>query len=186
MSGDATIGMDGVFGMQDWYAKGGFEFAYRQIRFVATGAEVRPAASVVPIARVPFDELLGYDSTCFPVPRERFLRTWMAQPDSLALASVKDGALTGYGVIRSCREGAKVGPLFADDAATATELYDALAGYAAGGSVYLDVPENNPAAMAFVEGRGMQQVFGVVRMYLGQAPNVRADRIFGNTTFEFG
>lgn len=40
--------------------------------------------------------------------------------------------------------------------------------------------------MAFVAGRDMQQVFGVARMYLGQAPNVRADRIFGNTTFELG
>jgi GNAT superfamily N-acetyltransferase len=186
MSGDATIGMDGVFEMQDWYAKGGFEFAYRQIRLVATGTEVRPAVPVVPLARVPFEQLLGYDSTCFPAPRERFLRTWMAQPDSLALASVKDDALAGYGVIRSCREGAKVGPLFANDAATAAELYDALAGYAAGEPVYLDVPENNPAAMAFVAGRGMQRVFGVARMYLGQAPNLRAERIFGNTTFEFG
>jgi ribosomal protein S18 acetylase RimI-like enzyme len=186
LSADATIGMDGVFEMQDWYEKRGFEFAYRQIRFVATGAVAHPAASVVPLARVPFDELLGYDSTCFPAPRERFLRTWLAQSDSLALASVKDGALMGYGVVRRCREGAKVGPLFANDAATAAELYDALAGYAAGGSVYLDVPENNPAAMAFVAGRDMQQVFGVARMYLGQAPNVRADRIFGNTTFELG
>ncbi len=186
LSGDATIGMDGVFEMQDWYAKGGFEFAYRQTRFVATGAEVRRATSVVPLARVPFDQLLGYDSTCFPAPREQFLRIWAGQPDSLALASVKDGALAGYGVIRSCREGAKVGPLFANDAGTATELYDALAGFAAGGPVYLDVPENNPAAMAFVEGRGMKRVFGVARMYLGQAPNLRAERIFGNTTFEFG
>jgi len=186
LSADVTIGMDGVFEMQDWYEKGGFDFAYRQIRFVATGEEVRPAASVVNLARVPFDELLAYDGTCFPAPRERFLRTWIAQPDSLALASVKDGALAGYGVIRRCREGAKVGPLFANDAATAAELYDALASFAAGGSVYLDVPENNPAAMSLVAGRGMQQVFGVARMYLGLAPNVRADRIFGNTTFELG
>jgi len=185
-SGDATIGMDGVFEMQDWYAKGGFEFAHRQIRFVATGAEVRPAASLVPLERVPFDQLLDYDSTCFPAPRERFLRTWMAQPDSLALASVRDGVLAGYGVIRSCREGAKIGPLFVDDAGTATELYDALASFAAGQPVYLDVPEINPAAMALVAGRNMKQVFGVARMYLGQAPNLRAERIFGNTTFEFG
>ncbi|MCP5096162.1 MAG: GNAT family N-acetyltransferase, partial [Chloroflexi bacterium] len=29
----ASIGMDGVFGMQDYYAKGGFVFSHRNMRF---------------------------------------------------------------------------------------------------------------------------------------------------------
>ena len=55
-----------------------------------------------------------------------------------------------------------------------------------GGPVFLDAPENNGAAMAFVEKHDMEEVFGCARMYLGQAPAVDNSRIFGVTTFELG
>lgn len=187
----ASIGMDGVFAMQDYYAKGGFVFSHRNLRFrteippqsapLAVGDEV-----IVPLATVPFDLLLDYDRTCFPATRLAFLEGWIAQPDALALGCLRHGKLSGYGVVRRCQEGCKIGPLFADDAQAAEALYANLAEFAAGGPLFLDAPENNPAAMALVQRHGMVEVFGCARMYLGPVPDVAHERIFGVTTFELG
>lgn len=197
----ATIGMDGVFAMQPYYAAGGFVFSHRNLRFrhtVPADAGDRLGAAgvaaslggdgerIVSLAEVPFSTLCAYDRSCFPADRAVFLEGWIAQPDSLALGCLRDGALAGYGVIRRCREGCKVGPLFADDARAAAALFDALAVFGAGGPVYLDAPENNPDAMALVRARGMAEVFGCARMYLGPVPDIRHERVFGVTTFELG
>lgn len=185
----ASIGMDGVFKMQDWYAKGGFTFSHRSIRYEgvgAAGAAGEAAAGLVPVANVPFNQLVAYDRRCFPAARERFLRAWVAQPDALALAAVEEGALRGYGVIRRCGRGAKIGPLFADDVATAEALFEALAAFVPGEPVFIDVPEVNAWAMSMVARREMREVFGCARMYLGPTPNLEESRIYGITTFELG
>lgn len=186
----ASIGMDGVFTMQNYYGKGGFVFSHRNLRFRADIAQ-QPAApagdeTIVLLVTLPFEELLAYDRTCFPAARANFLRTWIAQPDSLAVGCVRDGKLSGYGVVRRCQEGCKIGPLFADDTQAAEALYAHLATFAAGGPLFLDVPENNPAAMALVQRHGMVEVFGCARMYLGPAPTVAQERVFGVTTLELG
>jgi GNAT superfamily N-acetyltransferase len=182
----AAIGMDGVFDMQAYYARGGFVFSHRDIRFQSTGVDSRPDASIVPLQEVPFDAVLAYDSQCFPAPRPAFMKAWISQPDSLALGVVEDDRLAGFGVIRRCREGCKIGPLFVDDAICAEKLYTALIGLAPGEPVFLDAPENNPAATALARKFDMQEVFGCARMYLGPTPSVASDRIFGVTTFELG
>ena len=187
----ATIGLDGVFAMQEYYAAGGFVFSHRTMRFYVEIPEQSDRARddgcpIVALETVPFNQLLDYDRTCFPAPRTAFLQGWIAQPDALALGYQRDGNLGGYGVVRRCGEGCKIGPLFADDAATAEALYAELAGFAAGGPLFLDAPENNPAAMALVQRHGMTEVFGCARMYLGPPPQVAHERIFGVTTFELG
>lgn len=187
----ASIGLDGVFDMQHYYARGGFVFSHRNMRFRAEIPD-RPAApadddrSIIPLTSVPFDQVLAYDRTCFPAWRPTFLRAWTSQPDALALGYQRDGKLGGYGVVRRCGAGCKVGPLFADDLLVAETLYAHLAGFAAGGPLYLDAPENNPAAMALVQKHGMVEVFGCARMYLGPPPDIAHERVFGVTTFELG
>lgn len=186
-----SIGLDGVFAMQDYYAKGGFVFSHRNIRFRAEIAERRQSSldddkNIMPLTAVPFDQVLDYDRTCFPAPRPNFLRAWISQSDALALGFQRNGKLSGYGVVRRCREGCKIGPLFADDASTANALFMKLADFAAGGPLFLDVPENNPAAMELVRQYRMSEVFGCARMYLGPPPVLAHERIFGVTTFELG
>ena len=188
---NASVGLDGVFAMQGFYAKGGFVFSHRSMRFRAEIAK-RPTTSqvddkdIVPLASVPFEQVLDYDRTCFPVSRPTFLRGWISQSDALAVGFRRDGKLSGYGVVRRCREGCKIGPLFADDTFTAQALYTRLAAFAAGGPLFLDAPENNPAAIELVRQQQMVEVFGCARMYLGSRPRLRHERIFGVTTFELG
>jgi GNAT superfamily N-acetyltransferase len=186
----ASIGMDGVFAMQDYYAKGGFVFSHRNLRFRTEISEAPAISSdddnIVPLSAVAFASVLDYDRSCFPAVRATFLRSWMAQPDALALANVQDGKLVGYGVVRRCGDGCKIGPLFADDASVAHALFARLAGFATGGPLFLDAPENNPAAMALVAHYGMAEVFGCARMYLGDFPPLANERVFGITSFELG
>jgi GNAT superfamily N-acetyltransferase len=187
----AGVGLDGVFTMQDYYGQGGFVFSHRNMRFRAevpadTKAPPEDGKDIVPLADVPFEQILEYDRTCFPAPRRTFLERWIAQPQARALGCRKDGTLTGYGVVRRCREGCKVGPLFADDAPTAEALYARLASFAVGGPLFLDAPENNPSAMNLVRRHRLTEVFGCARMYLGPPPDIAHERIFGVTTFELG
>jgi GNAT superfamily N-acetyltransferase len=187
----ASIGLDGVFAMQDYYARGGFVFSHRDIRFRADIPEHPSTARVddediVPLTAVPFEQVLEYDRTCFPALRANFLKGWISQSDALALGCQRDGKLSGYGVVRRCREGCKIGPLFADDVRAAEALYTQLAGFVAGGPLFLDAPENNPAAIGLAHRHRMVEVFGCARMYLGPPPALAHEHVFGVTSFELG
>ncbi|HET7097327.1 MAG TPA: GNAT family N-acetyltransferase [Casimicrobiaceae bacterium] len=182
----AAIGMDGVFDMQPFYARGGFAFSHRDLRFEGVGAAATLAKEIVDLSAVPFAEVFRYDAAHFPAPRERFLKAWITQRGSRALGSLKESVLRGYGVIRPCRKGFKIGPLFADDARIAQDLFRGLADFARGEPVYLDVPDDNPQAIAMVRALEMREVFGCARMYHGRPPSLPQTEIFGVSTFELG
>lgn len=185
----AAIGMDGVFEMQDWYRRGGFEFSHRNLRMEGVGKEVAGALEkpeIVNLDAVPFERVLKFDMRCFGFARARFLWAWIAAPNARSLGYVENGQLKGFGVIRQCREGFKIGPLFAENAEVASALFDGLTQHAIGSPIWLDVPEINDGAMALVRQNGMNEVFGCARMYYGQAPDLPWDRIFGITSFELG
>lgn len=183
--GDRNIGLDGVVAQQANYRKSGFRLAYRNIRYQGHVSGIG-CAQVVAAAGVPFEQLLAYDRQCFPAARERFVSAWIAQPDAVALAAVDAGRVAGYGVVRRCNTGCKIGPLFADDADVATGLFRALAARMPGEVVVLDVPETNPAAVALAERHGMTSVFETARMYTQHAPAIAIERVFGVTSFELG
>ena len=94
--------------------------------------------------------------------------------------------MKGYGVLRACREGFKVGPLFADDEETADHLLSGLFARAPDAPVFLDTPEANPAAVALAARYAMAPIFETARMYKNGIPEMRLDRCFGVTTFELG
>jgi len=183
----AAIGMDGVFGMQGFYAKGGFVFSHRNLRMKGIG---QPPAFVddalVELGELPFDEVAAFDHRHFGVDRPKFLRPWIQPAGGLGLGLVLDGELHAIGVARPCREGFKIGPLFASDAPSAERVVSGLGAVTAGEPVFLDVPENNNHALALAARFGMEEVFGCARMYLGAPPPLPWDRIYGVTTFELG
>ena len=186
LNNPATIGMDGVFDMQSWYARGGFNFAHRDLRFQATGQNFDMPEGVTRLEEIPFSRVEAYDRAHFPAPRSQFLAHWIKQPGSFAMATSGDDRLTGYGVMRPCREGHKIGPLFADDEKIAHDLYRALVSKAPGSSICLDVPENNPHALALASHYQMKEVFGCAKMYYGPRPVLPDNEIFAVTTFELG
>ncbi len=189
-----AVGLDGVLAQQENYRKSGFQLAYRNIRYSgrfsgitsARAAASEPGLSIVPASRVNGSELATYDSGLFSTARPAFLSSWLSQQAATALAVTADERLTGYGVIRQCRSGFKIGPLFAEDAAAAEKLLLSLAFYAKGEEVFLDVPEVNAAAVALTAKYNMAKVFETARMYKGHAPSIALEKIFGVTSFELG
>jgi len=182
------VGLDGVVAQQDNHRRSGFVLAYNNVRYEGVPCRsAKPDMAIVPLTQVPFDEVLRYDAAFFPDKREAFLGSWIAQRSGIALGVVRDRDLAGYGVIRPCRAGFKVGPLFADDAKLADRLFRALVAQVPNGSpVQLDIPAVNSAALELVAAHGMAPVFETARMYTGAAPALAIDRLFGVTTFELG
>ncbi len=187
---DASVGMDGVFDMQPYYARGGFQFVCRDLRFEGRGPtrgrEAPAPAGVVEASSVPFACLDAYDRRHFPAPRSAFLREWIRRPGGHALAALDGDEVRGFAVMRPCRVGHKIGPLFAANADVAERLFVALAARVPGEPIFLDAPEVNRDAMALAERHGMSEVFGCARMVLGPVPELPDAEIFGVTTFELG
>jgi GNAT superfamily N-acetyltransferase len=189
LDADAPIEMDGVFAMQPWYAKGGFVFRHRDLRFegiAKADLEFRPHGRLVNLADLPFDLIDAYDRRHFPAPRPEFLRRWISRPGGHAIGLLRGDSLAGCAVTRPCRRGHKIGPLFADDAGAAESLLSEIGGRLDGETVQLDVPEVNAAAVEIATRHGMAEVFGCARMTLGSAPTLPWNEIFGVTTFELG
>lgn len=186
-AGDRNFGVDGVYEMQDKYTeKMGLRFAYRNIRWqgVAAGKE---QPDLVSSQDVPFEELLAYDTAHFPVERRVFLEKWIHQPEATALVKLdKDEKISGYGVIRKCYEGYKIGPIFADTPDIANEIFEGLTAPIPGEVIFYDTPEPNTAAVRMAQERSMVEVFGTARMYTKMAPALPLNEIFGVTTFELG
>jgi RimJ/RimL family protein N-acetyltransferase len=182
-----NVGLDGVVEQQGNYRKSGFQLAHRNVRFqgVARARGVR-GLPVKDVRELPFESLMAYDRQCFAALRERFVAEWIGQADSVALGVVDGGGIRGYGVLRTCHDGYKVGPLFADDARIAEALLDALVARCDGETFVIDVPEPNQAAVALAQGYGMASVFETARMYTKDAPAIPLARVFGISTFELG
>jgi hypothetical protein len=183
-----TIGLDGVVEQQENYKKSGFKLAYRNIRYEGAGGGKSPENSeIVKLSTLPFETVDSYDRLFFPANRSQFIKSWINQPDSYGLAIMQSGELAGYGVIRQCRSGYKIGPLFAESPELAESLFLALRSKVKPSEpFYLDTPEVNPAAVALAERYNMKVSFETARMYIGETPDIPLNRLFGVTSFEIG
>ncbi|MDA7088477.1 GNAT family N-acetyltransferase [Pseudomonas sp. SA3-5] len=187
LSGRA-IGLDGVVAQQGNYMKSGFILSHCNVRYQGVGGGDYPAdPRIVPLPTLPFADLLSYDRALFAENRSAFLRCWIDQPESTALGIVQAQQLAGYAVLRRCRAGYKIGPLFADSAELAEQLFLALKASApAGAAIFLDTPAANAAAIEMAQRHGMTVSFETARMYLGACPEIPLERVFGVTSFELG
>lgn len=182
-----NVGLDGVVAQQANYARSGFRLAYRNVRY---RGEARPGAvhaSVQPAGEAALEAIGDFDRQIFPERRDAFLRSWLTQPTAGAYVAQDRGRLTGYAVLRRCREGWKIGPLAAEDALIARRLYEAAAAHAPDRApIFVDVPEANPRAASFLAALDLTPVFETARMYTGPDPAIELTRLFGVTTLELG
>ncbi|MDK4738363.1 GNAT family N-acetyltransferase [Rhizobium sp. CB3171] len=189
-AGNRTIGLDGVVAQQENYRSSGFEMAYRTVRYggVPRMPDIGEAkVDVVPVTQDKLEGLLRYDAAIFPGLRYSFLTAWCGAPEKRKSVMVGSGSkIRGYGTIRRCFEGYKVGPLFANSSDVASALLAKLLPEAKGRPVYMDVPTDNIDAIRLAEAAGLSPVFETARMYRGEPPKMPLDRVFAVTTLELG
>ena len=187
-----TQGGDGVLANVEKYKQIGRVYAYRNARYQGSKgkSDWHTDAAVVDAREIPQCALEELDRCCFPAPRSSFLEAWIRQPNAHALAIPEPDrgrTLRGYGVIRQCFTGWKIGPLFARHLKVAEGIFRGLIAHiSVGDSFILDVPEPNTIAMGLVRRYGMSEVFATARMYTGPFPQVNLEWVYGVTTFELG
>lgn len=186
-AGDRIIGLDGVIDMAPKYETRGFVATHKSIRFqFDSGIAQTVRTDVISLLALPFDEIKQFDRQFFPAERPAFLKYWISQPDAYALAFMENGHISGYGVIRKCHQGYKIGPLFAKTPNAADVLFQSLCSSIHEGPVFLDIPEPNKEAAALASQYKMKPVFEVLRMYKNGKPDVNLNGIYGITSFELG
>ncbi len=183
--GSRNIGLACRVEQENYYGECRFQLAYRSVRREGIGGGTRPQ-QVVELGSVPMEELTAYDARLFPAPRPQFLESWIRQPGTTALGIVRDGRLSGYGVLRPCHTGHKIGPLFADDRQTADSLFQGLAAAVPSESIFLDTPEPNVAAVELARQHHMSPVAQTAWMYTKGPPAVDMQRVFGMTSRGLG
>jgi ribosomal protein S18 acetylase RimI-like enzyme len=179
-----TVGLDGVDEQFENYRRKGFAPAYRTIRFggVFAGAPLeRRELSIITPELLP--RIVAFDRRCFPESREAFLARWLAPPHRACVVTAQ-GAVTGYGVLRKCRVGWKIGGLSALDDATAAALVSHLAA-SVEDEVFIDVPAARLQFIDLLTNAGLRPGFETTRMYRGE-PIPLAPELFGVTTLELG
>ena len=133
--------------------------------------------------------LAAFDRRFFPSPRQDFLANWLSADGHVVRVAWDGPDIVGYGLIRPCRAGWKVGPLFADRPDVAQRLSHALISqvtHAGPAEIFVDTPEPNQEAVTLAENLALSPVFETARMYADPQPRVDMSGIFGVTTFELG
>ena len=152
-AGSRTVGLDGVVAQQDTYRRSGFVYTHANFRY---GGEVQctepPGTELVSVSPVLVPMLADYDARFNPARRDAFLREWLKAMDSReSFALLRNSEILGYGTIRACRDGHKIGPLFAESETNADLIFRKLVTSVGGGQVFLDIPEPNAAARALCD-----------------------------------
>lgn len=177
--GERTIGLDGVPEQQANYAAMGFVPTYETIRMTGTlPSDHTTDRQILSVATL--EEIRDLDRQCFPARRDDFLNAWLAPPNR-GMAHRGGGGVDGYAVLRPCRSGAKIGPLFAQDMGVALDLLAAVSG-----PVQIDVPAIQSDWLEALVMRGLEAGFRTKRMYRGELPTMDLDRVFGVSSLELG
>lgn len=181
-----NIGIDGVIERVSNYEKLGFSQAYRNARFEGIGNNYKISPKLIDALEIDRNLLYEYDKLCFPAERKMFLDAWLEMPNVHSFAFMDNNVLRGWGAIRKCRKGYKIGPLFADNFLAADEIYKGLATFACDDILFLDIPVINENAEKLTGKYEMKKVFETARMYSKKSPKIEINQIFGVTTFELG
>ncbi len=165
-----TVGLDGVADQEANYARSGFVRTGATHRFEGSLAG-KPDGSVRPVAEQDRPVLARLDSAANGVDRPRFLTSWITDTQNRrSLVLEPAGVITGFATFRRCRNGIKIGPIVAPDAAAALQLVQAGLALMPAHPVIIDIPSSNIELIDMLTDLGFQETFATARMYRGTPP----------------
>ena len=155
------------------YEKLGFVSEWTLTRHQATAVPSTRASEARDLVEAHWPAVEQLDAAAFGVGRGRVLRS-LNKGGRSTLVWLADGAVEGYGMLRSGSHCDYLGPLVCTRSEAAHSLIAALLNTAAGRSVFWDVPDDNDLAAAIAQRLGFQPVRPLTRMRLGP-DRVRSD-----------
>lgn len=207
-----TIALDAVEAQVQFYQKHGFTRSFVSSRYGCTlGDLLKQSVAYVeqcPDSKVSLDvtvtnendvhrenvvsKIVAYDELTSPVPREKFIRSWlMATQVQCAVAYDHESKETvGYISIRKSEGGWRINPLFADSSTVASNLLRGLMSsledqsFDLSAAVCVDIPQTNEVATQLFKDLQMNKIWDLTRMYHGHDPKFDASRVFGMTAPE--
>jgi len=182
----ACIGMDGVVAMQPFYHKGGFDLAFRDIRFELHSVDRKFNEHVHPARPEDVSAITEYDTMCFGYERANFVKLWLEQNRSITYKYCHDKTILGYATVRKTVIGYKIGPLFAESAVVAEHLLNFCLSSFDNEVYFIDVPDLNSEATELIYKYNGHKVFECGRMYCGDPPQLPIQKIYGISSLEFG
>jgi GNAT superfamily N-acetyltransferase len=164
-----VIGLDATPAGRGIYAQRGFQDGPPLVRMrVAASAPADPAGDVRALVAADLATILDWDRTVFGADRSAVLRWALERAPRLARVVRRDGRLRGYCFGRHGDHSDQLGPVVADDAATAQELVAACLLRSRLRPLVLDARVET-AWLARLAGLGFREQRPFTRMYLGAA-----------------
>lgn len=184
--GGRTVGLDGVPAQEANYQRSGFVLAHHTKRYAGL-VDARPDPEIRPATEADIPELVRMDRQIGGTERHAYISAWFGPAETRrTLVHDAGGVIRATGTIRECRNGHKIGPIFAPDAEIARRLIGALVHHSGAKLVMIDVPDPNEPGVALARSLGLEPVFSCARMYKGAPLVRRTGNIFAETTFELG
>lgn len=181
--GKRNIAIDGDPGHRSNYEAYGFKPVHGIRRFQGRGGGHRPV-DAVDLRVFSFERVVHYDGEVFGAERPIFLDRWTHQDGATSVGVINTrGVIAGYGTVRPCKQGFRIGPLFANRPEDASHMMDALLAAVSDQPVFMDVPANNPDALAVMDAHNFAPIFETERLYTGGRPVGDPKRTYALTGF---
>lgn len=182
-----VTGLDATPAGREVYRPLGFRDVYRFSRLEVTAIEATTnPAGVRRIEPKDLGRVVAYDRAVSGMARGPLIESlWRRRPD-LACVAERNGAIAGIALARDGRRAQQLGPLLADDEATALGLTQAALG-AANAPVFVDVLDDKVGLRHVLEAAGFRRQRGYTRMLLERtAPLDDRARVYAVAGPEFG
>lgn len=178
------------------YQKEGFntEFANQGWQLLKTHESPRTVPSLsecLPIGEDIIPDVSRYDQAIFSVSRTKLLQEVLKLSRVSGIFLKNEKQITGFGIIRPCNNGCRVGPLFADTVENAKKLFLCLFETIDEGKIIIDIPKQNKYAILFAEYFGLTPLSQgeTFTMFKGEVPEPlikNIDKNYGVFSLEIG
>ncbi len=175
------------------YVQEGFEPCYTNLRWVINPVQVssKPFDKPKPITPCNLDKIAKYDEKIFTVSRKKSFAEALSNPEIKGYFIEVDNQTKGYGFIRPCMHGFRIGALYSDTPEIAKNLLLNLLELAGKESVIIDMPEINQAGHDLMVEIGAKRnktcdTIAMVKGTLSAEYKYHLDKNFGLFSLEIG